>query len=72
MADGPVTGGDVRAALAAFGPPGADVAALDAAVPPEAEFASLDDLARACPPGRIGLRPGAFAALFGPLFGEFE
>lgn len=51
---------------------GVDVAALKAAVSPDAEFADLAELARALEPARVGLTPGAFAALFAPLFGEFE
>lgn len=70
--DDGVAGADVLAALEVFGPPGADVAGMTARVRPQARFRSLDDLARACPPAAAGLRPGAFTALFAPLFGEFE
>lgn len=67
-----IHGRDLQAALAAFGPPGADAAALRAAVPDDVAVAGYDELARAAPPALIGLSSGAHAALFGPLFGEFE
>jgi hypothetical protein len=35
-------------------------------------FDSYEDLRAAVPPERLGLTSGAHAALFGPLFGEFE
>jgi hypothetical protein len=68
----PILGRDLQAALRSFGPPGADAAALRAAVPDDAPVASYEELLRAAPPGRLGLTSGAHAALFGPLFGEFE
>jgi hypothetical protein len=70
--DRPVTGRDLRAALDAFGPPDADRAAFRDAVAADAVFRSLAELRDACPPGRAGLSPGRYAALFEPLFGEFE
>jgi hypothetical protein len=68
----PIFGRDLQAALRSFGPEGADAAALRAAVPDDVAVASYEELARACPPQRLGLTSGAYAALFGPLFGEFE
>lgn len=68
----PIHGADVRAAMAQAARAGADAAALRAAVREEDVFLTLEELAGACPPERIGLSPGAYAALFGPLFGEFE
>lgn len=67
-----ISGHDVLAAVRGAAGAGADIAALRAAVPPDALFASYEDLADACPPERLGLTPGAHAALFTPLFGEFE
>lgn len=67
-----ISGRDVLAAVRGAGGRDADLAALREAVAPDAVFASYEDLARACPPERIGLSSGAHAALFGPLFGEFE
>jgi hypothetical protein len=67
-----IHGRDLQAALRAFGPEGADAAALRAAVPDGAAVGSYDELVRAAPPERLGLTSGAHAALFGPLFGEFE
>lgn len=67
-----ITGRDVHAALHTFGEERSDMAGLRAAIAPDDVFDSYEALARACPPERIGLTPGAHAALFGPLFGEFE
>jgi len=67
-----ITGRDVHAALREFGGGAGDAAALRAAVSPWSTFGSLDELARACPPASIGLTSGAYAAIFSPLFGEFE
>lgn len=67
-----ITGRDLQAALRAFGPPGADAGALREAIPDDEAVAGYDELARRCPPGRMGLTSGAHAAVFGPLFGEFE
>ncbi len=67
-----ISGADVRAAATSTGGAAADRDALRAAVGPDDLFASYDELLRACPPSRIGLSPGAHAALFAPLFGEFE
>jgi hypothetical protein len=68
----PITGSDVAAQLRRFGPLDADADALEAWVAPEDAFWSLDELEAACPPERLGLTSGAYAWLFGPLFGEFE
>jgi hypothetical protein len=70
--DRPVTGRDLRAALTAFGPPDADREAFRAAVGDDDVFRSLAELRAACPPERAGISPGRYAALFEPLFGEFE
>jgi hypothetical protein len=68
----PISGRDVHAALARVGPAGADLGELRAQVAEDDAFWTYEELARACPPERIGLTSGAHAALFGPLFGEFE
>jgi hypothetical protein len=68
----PILGRDLQAALRAFGQGVGDPDALRAAVPDGAEVASYEELARAAPPERLGLTSGAHAAVFGPLFGEFE
>jgi hypothetical protein len=67
-----IRGADLHAQLRAFGPGGADPGAFEAWVGEDDVFTSIEELAAACPPERIGLTPGAFAALFAPLFGEFE
>jgi hypothetical protein len=68
----PILGCDLVAALRRFGPPDADPEALEAWVGDDDAFWSLEELETACPPERIGLTSGAYASLFGPLFGEFE
>jgi hypothetical protein len=67
-----ISGRDVVATLERFGGGRGDLDALRAAVRPTRRFRSYDELARAVPPERIGLSSGAHAALFAPLFGEFE
>lgn len=71
-AGGPIAGRDLRAALARFGPADADTTAFAGLVAADDMFWTFDDLRAACPPEGIGLTPGRFAALFEPLFGEFE
>jgi hypothetical protein len=69
----PIHGRDLQAALRTSRPEAADAAAaLRAAVPDDAAVGSYEELVRACPPERLGLTSGAHAALFGPVFGEFE
>lgn len=67
-----ITGTDVRAAARTA--PGArpDATALEAAIGPDDLFATYEGLRAACPPAALGMTPGAHAALFAPLFGEFE
>jgi hypothetical protein len=67
-----VHGRDLQAALRSFGPEGADAEALREAIPDGVAVGSYEELAWAAPPERLGLTSGAHAALFGPLFGEFE
>lgn len=55
-----------------FGGGRGDVEALRRAVAPGRRFASYDALLAAVPPERIGLTLGAYHAVFGALFGEFE
>jgi hypothetical protein len=67
-----ITARDIEAALRHIGgqPDAAD--AFWAWVDDDAIFASLEEVEAVCPPERIGLAAGAFAAILGPLFGEFE
>jgi len=67
-----IAGRDLHAALATAVPERGDIAALRAAVAPDDAFGSYEEFAAACPPERIGLSPGSHAAVFAPLFGEFE
>lgn len=67
-----IAGRDIHAALATAVPARGDLDALRAAVAPGDAFGTYEEFAAACPPERIGLSPGAHAAVFGPLFGEFE
>ena len=70
--DRPVRGADVIAAATAFPGHAALRGLLAARVDAAAVFGSLGELERACPPESVGVTPGAYATLFGPLFGEFE
>jgi hypothetical protein len=63
---------DVIAAMERFGAGRGDPEALREAMGAGRRFGSLEELRRAVPPERIGLSLGAYRALFGPLFGEFE
>lgn len=72
MTGGAISGRDVLAALAAFGAGRGDAGAVRAAVAPDDAFDDYEALVRACPPARAGLTPGEHAAVFAPLFGEFE
>ena len=65
-----ISGRDLHAALAIAAR--GDLAALREAVAPDDAFDTYEEFAAACPPGRVGLSPGAHAAVFAPLFGEFE
>jgi hypothetical protein len=67
-----ILGRDLRAALLAFGGGAGDPEALRAAVPDDAPVGSYEELVRRAPAERLGLSSGAHAAVFGPLFGEFE
>lgn len=67
-----ITGEDVLAAARTALGVRPDPAALAAAVRPGDLFGGYEALREACPPERLGLTPGAHAALFAPLFGEFE
>ncbi len=63
---------DVHAAIRTFAGD-ADAAGLaEAWIDAAAEFTTLDEVEAHCPPERIGLSPGRFVAVVGPLFGEFE
>lgn len=64
-----ITGADV---LAAARREAGAREALHALVRPDDAFADYAQLVAACPPERLGISPGAHAALFTPLFGEFE
>lgn len=67
-----ILGSDVRAALRNAGGGEDHLGALRARVPDDLVLTSLDDLARRCPPAELEMTPGRYAALFAPLFGEFE
>ncbi len=67
-----ITGRDVHALARQLGADVVDPHAVEAWIAADAVFGDLADLWRACPPERIGLTPGAYAALFAQLFGEFE
>lgn len=66
-----VSADDVRAALTAHLDPPHWVR-LGELLPADGSFADYEELARAVPPGELGISPGLHAAVLGPLFGEFE
>jgi hypothetical protein len=68
----PVTGVDVIAQASSAGLEPRVAVRLAGRVDADAEFRGLDDLARAAGPAELGMTPGRWAAVFGPLFGEFE
>jgi len=70
--DGPVTGADVIAALVRLGPEDVDAGLVEAWIDPAMRFPTPEALARECPPERIGLSEGAYAAVVAALFGEAE
>lgn len=71
-ADRQIVGADVHAVLRRLGPGAYEADLAEAWIPADAVFTSVEQIEMACPPERIGLSPGAFHALLGPLFGEFE
>jgi hypothetical protein len=70
--DRPIFGADVHAILRSLGPGAYEADLAEAWIGGDDVFSSVEELEAACPPERIGLSPGAFVALLGPLFGEFE
>ncbi len=70
--DRPIVGADIHAVLRTLGPGAYEAELAEAWIPENECFWSVEQIAAACPPERIGLSTGAFAALLGPLFGEFE
>lgn len=67
-----ITGADVRAVALVAGP-GREVAMVIAArIGRHEVFAGYEELARRHPPDTLGISSGVHAALFAPLFGEFE
>lgn len=67
-----ISGSDVHAVLRTLGPGAYEAELAEAWIAPDATFVSVEAIEAACPPERIGLSRGAFDALLGPLFGEFE
>lgn len=67
-----ITGADIHAQLRHLGPGEYEAELAEAWISENARFVSVEQIEAACPPERIGLSAGAFAALLGPLFGEFE
>lgn len=71
-ADRPILGADVHAVLRSLGPGAYQTDLAEAWIAEHDVFSSVEMIEAHCPPERIGLSPGAFHALLGPLFGEFE
>ena len=70
--DRPILGADVHAILRKLGPGEYEAELAEAWIDEDDVFSSVEEIEARCPPERIGLSPGAFHALLGPLFGEFE
>ena len=70
--NGGISGADIHAQLRHLGPGAYESELAEAWIDPDATFTCVEEIEASCPPERIGLSPGAFAALLGPLFGEFE
>jgi hypothetical protein len=68
----PVTGADVIAQATSAGLDPRVAVLLAGRVDADVEFRDLDGLARGAGPAELGMTPGRWAAVFGPLFGEFE
>lgn len=65
-------GADVVGAAAAFPGRPVDPGRVAALLRAEAPVAGLAALARVAGPERLGVPPGVWETVFGPLFGEFE
>lgn len=72
MAGRTISGSDIHAQLRHLGPGEYEAELAEAWIDEDATFSSVEQVEALCPPERIGLSPGAFAAVIGPLFGEFE
>lgn len=70
--DRPIHGADVHAVLRSLGPGAYEAELAEAWIAEDDVFSSVEAIEAHCPPERIGLSSGAFHALLGPLFGEFE
>jgi hypothetical protein len=70
--DRPISGADVHAVLRTLGPGAYEAELAEAWIAEDDRFSSVEAIEAHCPPERIALSPGAFHALLGPLFGEFE
>ncbi len=71
-ADRRIRAEDLLAQLRQRGPAHADPAPLERMASAGASVRSLSEFELLCPAERIGISRGAYVALFGPLFGEFE
>lgn len=67
-----ISGADVHAVLRSLGPGAYEADLAEAWIAGHDLFSSVEQIEAHCPPERIGLSRGAFHALLGPLFGEFE
>lgn len=68
----PVRGSDVLARATTAGVPEHVCGRIRVRIAPEECVEDLDGLARLIAPDAIGMSPGAWTSVFGPLFGEFE
>jgi hypothetical protein len=67
-----VTGADVQACARQAGLDVTTVARLGMLLNANDAVADIDELDLRAGPGTVGIAPARWAAVFGPLFGEFE
>jgi len=67
-----LTGADVIAWARAAGVGPAQARIIAASIDPATAISGPEELARAIGPARLGMSPGRWDHVFGPLFGEFE
>lgn len=72
MYDRPVLGSDVLARARTAGIEEGVCRRIGERLAAGTRVEDLECLGRAIPPAQIGMTPGAWAAVFTPLFGEFE
>ncbi|MEZ5079493.1 MAG: hypothetical protein R2878_02295 [Thermoleophilia bacterium] len=70
--DRPVTGADVIGVVRLTATSAEVRERIRRAIPVDLVIPDIETLRQRMPAETVGLTPGAYASLFGPLFGEFE